>query len=108
MGCLGGSPFSTNQFLNPKTKDITFLNKSYDEWDKVKNPAVVPISYRGSDKERVKTVPKNINSNDNYNVVGDSESNDDEENVFEQNVYAKFELILKTTQTPNMMRAMKN
>ena len=44
-------------------KDLTFLNKSCGEWDKMEKPVVVPISYEGSDEEKVKIIPKNSNYN---------------------------------------------
>ena len=66
MGFADGHPVGTYQVLNPKTykicltKYMTFLNKSYDQWGKVKNPVLVPASYEGLMRERLKWFPNNI------------------------------------------------
>ena len=79
---LGGLfRWTPSQFLlsfEPKTwqtclaKNVTFLNKSYGEWDK-------PISYHGSDKGEFEIVPEKNNTDNNYNVVSDFESDKKEE-----------------------------
>ena len=68
---------------NPKTrkniltKDMTFLQKSYKNWSKVKKPVIVSTSYVDDDEEEVKMAPENNKSDNNkYNVVSYSKSND--------------------------------
>ena len=69
VGCIGGHPIRTYQFLYLKTstfcldKDVTFLNKTYDDWDKVESPVIVQINYEGSDEKEVEMIPKNNDSN---------------------------------------------
>ena len=71
------------------TKDMTFLQKSYSEWNKVKKPLMVPTSYDDDDdddEEEVKMAPENNQNNNHYdNVVSNSES-DDKENIFDKDV----------------------
>ena len=58
--------------LNPKTlkicltKDMTFSGKSYSDLNKVKKPASVPMSYEGSDDEKVERVLSNNENNNNH------------------------------------------
>ena len=35
---------------------MTFLSKSYDEWNKVEKPALVPLIYQVSDEKEVEMV----------------------------------------------------
>ena len=57
---------------------MTFLNKTYGEWDKVDKTLLVPIIYQGSDDEDDKMIPKNNNFNNDNSVVSDSNSDDKE------------------------------
>ena len=41
------------------TNDMTLLKQSYNEWDKVEKPVVVPINYEGSDEKEVEMISKN-------------------------------------------------
>ena len=41
------------------TCNVTFLSKSSDEWDEVKKPAFVPVSYEGSDDDKDIMVTEN-------------------------------------------------
>ena len=59
---------------------MTFLGKSFSEWNKVKKPIVVPTSYEGSHNDEVKT---DFGYNNNYfNVVSNYKNNDEEEEHF--------------------------
>ena len=76
--------------FNPKTKkniltrDMTFLHNLYSEYSKVEKPAVLTVSYEGSDEEEeLKTVPVII-INNNVNIVSNSNSNSSKED-FENN-----------------------
>ena len=61
-----------------------FPAKQYYEWDKVKWPAIFQVRVERIDDENIKIVFKNNNVNNNYDVVGDSESDEDEkENIIE-------------------------
>ena len=54
------------------TKDLTFLDKSYGEWHKVENQAVVSMSYEGlEDDEDKLALVHNEKIYNNYNVVSD-------------------------------------
>ena len=91
LGFREGHPLGTYHAFNPKprkislTKDATFLVMSFGEWNTVEKPTVVPMSYEGSDDEKVKVISGNDeNNNNNYNVVNDFKSKDEEgENFFE-------------------------
>ena len=61
--CFGGHLVGTYYVFNSKTgktsltNDVTFLEKSFSEWNNVEKPTVVPVHYEGSDdEEEVKTV----------------------------------------------------
>ena len=90
---------STYQIFNLKTKkivltqDVTFLQKSYSEYTKVENPAVLIMSYEGLDKEEELKIVSAENNNNNVNVVSvsnsDSSGEDFEsykENVFDEDI----------------------
>ena len=63
---------------------MTFLQKSYGEYSKVEKPAVLNMSYEGSnDEEELEIVPVD-NKNNNVNVVSDSNS-DSSDKGFENN-----------------------
>ena len=57
VGYAKNHPASTYWIFNRKTKknfltrDVTFLQKSYSEYTKVEKPAVLTMSYEGSDEE---------------------------------------------------------
>ena len=57
---------------------MTFLQKSYGDWNKIEKNGFVPMSYEGSDDDDdIKMVPIiNENNNNNYNIVSDSKSDD--------------------------------
>ena len=80
-------PPSTYRILNPKTKriiltrDVTFLNKSYSEYNRVGKPTILNISYEGSDdEEELKLVPIE-NKNNRVNVVSDSDSDSSDDSL---------------------------
>ena len=63
------------------TGEVTFLQKSYSEYNKVEKPVVLTTSYEGSDEEEeLKTVPV-VNNNNTVNVVSNSDSDSNEEDV---------------------------
>ena len=93
VGFTGGHIVGTYHVLNPEThkiswtKNMTFLNKSYGVQDKVNKPALISISYERSDEEDIKMVSQNNKINNYYDVVSDFYSdNEEEENVFEQEI----------------------
>ena len=57
-------------------------------------------------------VPKNNRSFSNYNVISNSDSDDEGEteegNVFEQDIEDELEVTLKTTLNPKVVREIKN
>ena len=54
---------------------MTFLQNSYEDYNKVEKPVLVTTSYEGLDvKEETKVVLIVNQNNHNYNVVGDLES----------------------------------
>ena len=72
---------------------MTFLQKSYSEYTKVEKPAMLTMSYEGSDEEEEpKMVPVVIN-NSNVNVVSNCNSDSSEEdfknnedNLFDEDI----------------------
>ena len=65
---------------------MTFLQKSYGEWNKVEKVILIPMNYEESDgNEEVEMIStNNQNSHNNDNTVSNSESKDNaEENLFE-------------------------
>ena len=84
LGYTDDHPTSAYQVFNPKakkiilTRDLSFLQKSYRDYNKVKNPVLVTMSYEGmDDEEELKMVPV-INHDDNdYNVLSYSKSESD-------------------------------
>ena len=79
-----GHPVGTYWVYNPKTKTViltknmTFLQKSYRDWEKVEKLVVISKNYEGSfDDLELKMVPViNQNNNNYYNVVGVSKCNE--------------------------------
>ena len=64
VGFAEGHPIGTYHVSKPNTKNIvltkimTFLQKSYVDWNKIKKLAVIPTSYeRLDDNEELETVP---------------------------------------------------
>ena len=57
-------------------KDVTFLHNTYGEYDYVDKPILVPVCYEGSDHEDIKRFPNNYCSNNNHNLVSDSNSDE--------------------------------
>ena len=114
-------PTSTYQIFNPKTKriiltrDVTFLNKSYSEYNKVEKPVNLNTSYEGSDnEEELEIVPVDNNNND-VNVVSDSNSESSDEdlknndkNIFDEDVNNHVIASPKTTINAKVIHAMKS
>ena len=90
---------------------MTFLCKSYGEWNNVDKALVAPISYEQSYDKDIDIVSKN-NNIDYYNVVSNSGSDNthkrEEEIFFEQEVNAELQVTTKTTLNPKVVRGMKN
>ena len=116
--CLGfaeGHRTSTYCIFNFKTKtiiltkEVTFLQKSYENWSNVKKPVLVTTSYEGSDdKEVLKAVPVMYQNNYNYNVVFDSISdNEGEENLCDEDVDEEFKATPKITINAKVVNAVK-
>ena len=68
-GYKEGHPTGTCQIFNPKIKkiiltwDVSFLQKSFNEYTKVEKPVVVTMSYEGlNKKEELQMVPVVINN----------------------------------------------
>ena len=84
--------------------DVSFLQKSYGEYSKVEKPAVLNMSYEGSDEEEeLETVPVE-NNNNNVNIVSDSESDSSDEdfknnegNFFDEDMNDQVIALPKTT-----------
>ena len=61
MGFIDGSPVDTGNVLNPMikkiclTKDMTFLTKSYYEWNKMDKPVIFPLVMRSQMKKTLKS-----------------------------------------------------
>ena len=79
VGGADGYPTGTYQVFNPKTKkitltrEVTFLQKSYRDYNKAENSVLVTTSYEGSDEEEeLKLVPLVHQNSNYYNVVSDS------------------------------------
>ena len=59
---------------------MTYLQKLYDEYAKVKKPVLVTTSYKGSnDEEDLKTVPV-VDNNNKINILTDSKTDDNIKN----------------------------
>ena len=64
VGCADGHPTSAYWVFNPKTekiiltRDLTFLQKSYGDYNKVEKPVLVTPSYKGSvdEEEKLETI----------------------------------------------------
>ena len=78
VGYAEGHPTGTQWVFNHKkkkiilTRDVTFLQKTYGEYIKVEKPVLVTMCYEGSGELKMVSI---ISSNNNYNVVSDSNSN---------------------------------
>ena len=59
---------------------MTFLQKSYSEYTKVEKPLVLTMSHEGLDEEELEMVAV-VNSNNNVNVVNNSNSDSTEEDI---------------------------
>ena len=65
---------------------MTFLQKSYGEYTKVKKPVVLTTSYEWLDQEEEPKTVHVVNNNNNINVVSNSDSDSSEEDI-ENNEY---------------------
>ena len=113
-------PTGTYHIFNPKIKriiltcNVTFLNKSYGEYNKVEKPTILKTSYEGSDEEEeFETVSKNDNNGD-INIVSDSDSDlsdddleNNEENFFDEDADKQVIALHKPTINTKVIRAMK-
>ena len=119
VGYSEGHLTGTYQVFNPKTKkiistrDMTFLQKSYGEYSKVKKPVLVTMSYEGLDEEEeLKMVPIINNNNNNNNIVSASDSDtdieNDNKNVFDEDIDDEVKVTSKTTINAKVVWAMKN
>ena len=93
VGYAKGHPTGTYWVFNPKTKkiiltrDVTFLHKSFGEFSKDEKPIFVTTSYEGPDnEEKLKTVSIISKNNDNSNVGTVSNSDNDNEKVFDEDI----------------------
>ena len=110
-----GHPTGTYWVFNPKTtkiiltQNVTFLQKSYGDFNNVENHALVTISYEGLDDEEELEMVTIISENKNdYNVVSDSKSDDkSEENFFDEDINKEVEATCKTTISVKVVHAMK-
>ena len=87
VGFTKGHPVGNYHLLNMKaikispTKDVNFLQRPFGEWNKVEKLTVAPMSYEGLDEEEVEVdLGNDKNTNNNYNLVGDLDRKDDDEN----------------------------
>ena len=90
---------------------MTFVQKSYGEYSKVKKPVLVTMSYeRSDDEDELETVPI-ISKNNNYNVISDSNSDNNIKNdnkiMFDEDINDEVESIPKTTINAKVVQAMK-
>ena len=101
--------YITPRQKNNLTKDMIFLHTSYNKWNKVEKPVMLPLTFEGSDDdEEVEMVPTNINNYINCNVVSDSESDDEvKENLFEE-IDDKIEVTLMAKLNPKVVLNMEN
>ena len=101
------TPRQKRSFL---ARDITFLQKSYGDYNKVEKPVLVTTSYEESDDEEklemVPVVDNNNNNNDNYNVVSYSKSKS--EDNFEDDINQEVKATPKTTVNAKLVHVMKN
>ena len=93
------------------TQGVTFLQKSYGEYTKVKKPALVTMSYEGQDnEEELKMVPV-INNNNNLNVVSDPNNYDDikndNNNFFDKDIDDEVKATLQTAINTKVVCAIK-
>ena len=87
------------------THNMTFLGKSYIEWNKVEKPAFVTVKYVGPGDEEDETVAENSNNiNNEYDDVSDNVDSNTEENYFDQDIK---KVTPKTTLNPKTLRAIK-
>ena len=60
MGFVDGHLVGTYAVFNAKTqtinltKDVTLLSYSFDEWNKVEKPTIIPLSCKGYNDEKLK------------------------------------------------------
>ena len=95
---IGTYPYLTPRQKNIPIKDVIFLQKSWKDYIKVKKPVLVTMSYEGlNDEEELETVPIINQDNYCYNLVSNSESdNEDEENLFDEDVKGEVKTTPKT------------
>ena len=90
---------------------MTFLQKSYGEYNKVKKLVLVTTYYEGSDdNEELETVPI-VSQNNNYcNVVSNSNNDSDDENqenFFDQDISKEVKVTRKFTINVKVVGAVK-
>ena len=87
VGYANNHPTGTYHIFNPKTKriiltwDVTFLNKSYGDYNKVEKPVILTMRYVGSDKEEEFEIVSNNNNNGDMNIVSNSDSDSSNNNL---------------------------
>ena len=91
---------------------MTFLQKSYRTYSKVENPVLVTTSCEGlDDEEKLEMVSVVSQSNNNYNAVSDSKSeNNDTEaegNDVDDDIYEEVVAMPKTTINTKVVQARK-
>ena len=67
---------------NSLTKNLTFLNKLYGKQSKVDKPVIITTSYEDNYDNDDKVSTNNDNNNNTYNVVSDSESEEEINETF--------------------------
>ena len=88
---------------------MTFLQKSYGDFNKVEKPVLVTMSYEDNENE-LEMIPVVMQNNNDYNVVSDSKSESDdksEENLFDVNINKEVETRPKTIINSKVVQAMK-
>ena len=96
------------------TRDVTFLNKSYGEYNKVEKPVILRTSYEGSDEEEEFKIVSENNNNGDINIVSDSDSDlsdndleNNEENFFDETIDEQVIASPKPTINAKVIWAMK-
>ena len=120
VGYMENHHTDTYRIFNPKTKgiilirDVTFLNKSYDEYHKVEKPVILTTSHEGSDEEEEFEIISKNNNNSDVNIISDSnsDSSDDDlennkENFFDEDVDDQVIALSKTMINTKVIRVMK-
>ena len=91
---------------------MTFMGNSYGKWNKVEEPAFVPISYGGScDEEEVvdhEMVLGYNNVNLEYNEVSDDLDSKEKENLYDQRINEELEETPKKILNPKIWRVITN